>query len=72
MNFFFQMSMLIGVISSVLGAVAYFAEFHNGRVTMSTQWKDLDRYQWGAVWFAIGGAVLLIASLILGAVTKGL
>jgi hypothetical protein len=72
MNIYFQFALFVGAFATLVGAVAYFAEFNRGRVSMRTRWSDLDLYQWIAVSFALGGAVLLIASLILGATTKGM
>jgi hypothetical protein len=72
MNFIFQFTMAIGAILAYMGAAAYCFEVAWSRVSMSTTWSDLNRYQWVAVSSAIGGALLFLASLILGAFTKGM
>jgi hypothetical protein len=72
MNFIFQFAMFIGGIAAYMGAAAYMFEVSNENVSMSTKWSDLDGYQWVAVSMAIGGALVFIASLILGVATKGI
>jgi hypothetical protein len=72
MNIIFQFTMAFGAIGAYMGGAAYFFEVTGNRVSMSTKWSDLDTYQLIAAFLAIGGILLFITSLILGALTKGM
>lgn len=71
MNQYVAWTLIISGCASAVGFWAYTLEMIRGKVSFSTRWKDLSGWQLETFVLAVGGLLIFLGALIVGAILKG-